>query len=192
MMSKINCESTAKIRSVGHYTYPSADPEECIECHSAEWADFLYEGVCGKCLYARFKNTPKIEVGNISEIQNSKVYAIWYVKGAFEDIIHMLGDISIGLMTCDVDPKDFEGNEDEHWKQEDGFFPEEGIVTVQQVSVKEDPAPRWKITMMCDDCKTKETFGPERYSLSPQPLNTSWDSTFERMMFGDAAEWGII
>jgi hypothetical protein len=186
--------SSTKIQSVGSYDRHLyiAEPPDCTVCHNAEYGDFLYNGVCGKCLYAHFKKHPQIEGTNIFEVQNSKVFATWYVKGAFEDVIHMIGDISIALLVCEVDSKDFQGDEDEHWKQQDGFFPEEGIVTLRQVSVKEDPAPRWEIRMMCDDCETKETFGPERYSLSPVVIDCSWDSTFTRMLYGEAAEWGIV
>jgi hypothetical protein len=90
-----------------------------------------------------------------------------------------------------VDAADFEGDEDTHWQQGDGFFPEEGIVTLQQISVESDPEPRWRITMECEDLTLWKDYGPDRYSLSPSVLNNSWDMNFIKNMRGDAAEWGL-
>lgn len=142
-------------------------------------------------VYIDVLKPPKVETGNISKKKNRKVFAIWYTKGSFEAVAQQITQISIGFEYCDVDPEDFQGDEDENWKQGDGFFPEEGIVTLQQISIQDDPAPRWKITMECDDCGTLETWGPDRYSLSPYPILNSWDHTFTKYMNGEAAEWGI-
>lgn len=41
---------------VGTHTMRAGVPEDCIECHSAEWGGVLVNGVCGRCLYAAWQN----------------------------------------------------------------------------------------------------------------------------------------
>jgi hypothetical protein len=150
----------------------------------------MYIG-CACVLVFDVKKPPKNEAENILTLKYSKVFANWYVKGFFEDVLKTIEEISISLEICDVDAKDFEGDEDTHWQQADGYFPEEGIVTLQQVSVKEDPMARWKITLEVEDLALWKHYGPDRYSFSPCVLNDSWDSNFYKNMRGEAAEWGI-
>jgi len=123
--------------------------------------------------------------------KHKKVFAIWYTKGIYEQIVDLLKELHISLEVCNVDRKDFEGDEDTHWQQGDGYFPEEGIVTIQQVSIKEDVEPRWKITLEVEDCALWKYYGPNRFSFSPQLILRSWDSNFDHFMYGMAAEWGL-
>ena len=185
--------SSTKIQSVGSYDRHLyiAEPPDCTVCHNAEYGDFLYNGICGKCLYAHFKNDPKVETDIILTPGHSKVFANWYVKGFFEDVLKMIEGMSISLEICDVDAKDFEGDEDTHWQQADGYFPEEGIVTIQQISVREDLSARWKIALEVEDLALWKHYGPDRFSFSPEVIDASWDPTFVKMMNGEAAEWGL-
>jgi len=183
--------SMAHIARVGDYHHGWVPPSTCSVCHNAEWGDFIYEGVCGKCLYDHFKNHPKVETDNVLTPKYTKVFANWYVKGCFEEVVKLISDIYISLELCEVDAKDFQGNEDTHWRQGDGYFPEEGVVTTQQISIKEDPAPRWRITMEVEDKMLWAVYGPSRYSFSPNVLNDSWDPHFIKNMRGEAAEWGL-
>lgn len=41
---------------VGTHTMRAGVPEDCTECHNAEWGGVLVNGVCGRCLYTAWQN----------------------------------------------------------------------------------------------------------------------------------------
>lgn len=43
-------ETDLAIRRVGFYTHPIVDPDQCVICHNADFADVLINGVCSRCL----------------------------------------------------------------------------------------------------------------------------------------------
>lgn len=40
---------------VGTHTMRAGVPEDCTECHNAEWGGVLVNGVCGRCLYTAWQ-----------------------------------------------------------------------------------------------------------------------------------------
>jgi hypothetical protein len=49
---------------IGTHTMRAGVPEDCTECHDAEWGGVLVNGVCGRCLYTAWKNAQQNRAGD--------------------------------------------------------------------------------------------------------------------------------
>ena len=112
-----------------------------------------------------------------------KVFATYYVIGEWNDIIRAMDELHISggeTVNDNYEIDDIQYN---------GFFPDEGQVTIKSMGNQDDGCKRWKVTFEV----SSRGFEKLNYWLSPMPMECqTFDKIFKYPHHGDSVEFGIM
>ena len=112
-----------------------------------------------------------------------KVFATYYVIEEWEDMLRVMDELHISSGETVNDNNQIDDF------QHEGFFPDEGQVTIRSMGDHGDGRNRWKITFEVDSNGLEKL----NYWLGPVPMECqSFDKTFKYPHHGKPAEWGIM